>query len=137
MSAGDNTVIEGRTMSAELEIFLRPIDEMDTSQVVSEVACVAGVDLVHGPSIYQGAAHVGIVDDEVAIELFVGGHRLLDDNDMPFSSHPYELVFRPLDTTMEETQRSMERVYDGLKETGHYSMFAAFDVQYLLRGDVV
>lgn len=127
-------------MSEEVEVFLRPIVEMNRSQVVSEVARAAGVELRHGPDIYQGMAHVGVIDEGVKIELFVDVDYLIDDIGMPFSSHPYELDFRPFDAaiaTIEKAQRLMEPVYDRLKETGHYSMFATFDWQYPLRGDVV
>ncbi|WP_028928013.1 hypothetical protein [Pseudonocardia acaciae] len=126
-------------MSTEVEILLRPIEEMNRIQVVIEVARAAGVELRHGPDIYEGRAYVGIIDDDVAIELFPDDRHDPDDDtgDMPFSKHPYTVEFRPLNRSVEKAQRSMERVYDRLKETGHFSLFATFDWQYPLRGDIV
>ncbi|WP_028928014.1 hypothetical protein [Pseudonocardia acaciae] len=127
-------------MSTEIAVFLRPIVEMNRAQVVSEVARAAGVELRHGPDIYEGMAHVGVIDQGVKIELFVEVDYLVDDVGMPFSSHPYELDFRPFDAalaTIEQAQRLMEPVYDRLKETGLFSLFATYDGQYVLRSDIV
>lgn len=126
-------------MSAEVQILLRPLGEWGRESVVNEVADLVGTSLRSGPDIYEGRAYVGIIDDDVAVELFPDDRHDPDDDtgDMPFSKHPYTVEFRPLNRSVEKAQRSMERVYDRLKETGHYSLFATFDWQYPLRSDVV
>lgn len=121
-------------MATYVEIFLRPLRGQSTQSVVDEVSAVVGTALLGDPT-HQENSYVGMRDD-TAVELFVDhGHE--DDDDMPFSSHPYMLRFRTLTRDVERARAYMERSYAALKDSGKYSMFSTYDLQYLLESDVV
>jgi hypothetical protein len=121
-------------MATYVEIFLRPLHSQSIESVVSEVSSTVGAELVRD-SKYDGISYVGMCDG-VTVELFMD-HGFDDDNDMPFSGHPYMLRFRTLTMNVEEAQSCMEQSYEKLRQTGNYSMFSTYDVQHLLRSNVV
>lgn len=126
-------------MATYLEIFLRPLQERSIESVVDELSSKVGTPLSWSPDIYEGQAYVGLLNGRVAIELFADENDTETENlpGMPYSEHPHMLVFRKINTTLEAAQKVMEDVYDKLRVSGHYSLFATFDSQYLLKSDTV
>lgn len=121
-------------MATYVQIFLRPLRERSTQAVIDDVSRAAGTQLLDDP-VHHENSYVGMRED-TAVELFVD-HGFDDDDDMPFSSHPYMLRFRTLTRDVEHARAYMERSYTGLKNTGNYSMFSTYDLQDLLASDVV
>jgi hypothetical protein len=120
-------------MATYLEILLRPLESRPVRSVVDEVADSVETSLSREPG-YEDEAYVGIRDN-VAIELFVDhGHE--DDGDMPFATHPYMLRFRTLARDVDQARELMERAYSSLKNTGNYSLFSTYDLQYLIAADL-
>jgi len=116
-------------MATHVEIFLRPLVARSTQSVVDEVAALVGVPLPREPG-YEDEAYAGVCDD-IVVELFVG-HGYEDDDGMPFGSHPFMLRFRSLSRDADAAQVFLKKVYADLAKTGHYSLFATYDLQYRL-----
>lgn len=123
-------------MPTYVEIFLRPLRDRELDSLVTEVAGLAGVELRSGPEIYGGQVHAGVIGDSVAIEFWPDSSDLDDLAELPFSTHPYMIEFRPLGVSVDDARRAMDGLYELIKRTGNYSMFATFDAEHLLRTDV-
>ncbi|MFD2414993.1 hypothetical protein [Amycolatopsis pigmentata] len=121
-------------MATYVEIFLKPLRERSTQSVLDEISAVTQAPLDANPA-YEDEAYTGIRDD-VEVQVFVD-HGYEDDDDMPFSSHPYMLRFRTLTRDVDSARAHLERAYADLKKAGNYSMFSTYDLQYLLESDVV
>lgn len=119
-----------------MEIFLKPLQERNTKLVIDEISAIVGTELLRNRA-YQDETYTGVRGDEdIEVQLFVD-HGYEDDDDMPFSSHPYMLRFRTLARDVEHARAYMERSYAALKNTGNYSLFSTYDLQDLLESDVV
>ncbi|GDY34094.1 hypothetical protein [Gandjariella thermophila] len=121
-------------MATYVQIFLRPLQARSVQSVVDEVGRAVGTQLLGDPAHLENS-YVG-VRDGTSVELFVD-HGYEDDDDMPFSSHPYMLRFRTLKRDVADARAYMERTYAALKNTGNYSMFSTYDLQDLLHADTV
>jgi hypothetical protein len=105
--------------------------------LLADISTAVGVKLDPLPDRDDTSAYAEIIEDRVSVALYIdGSNHLLDEDGMPFSSHPHQVKIRPLDTE-EQLKTETDRIYSELKETGRYSMFSSFDLQYPLRRDIV
>ncbi|WP_410585730.1 hypothetical protein [Amycolatopsis sp. lyj-108] len=109
-------------MTAYHEIYLRPLGErFDVVVDLERILCVR-FDRTPWNGFVAGAS----IDGEVAIEVD-DDMRLENDGDIPFEDHPWMIVVRNFSRDHVAERQLADRIYQGLCETGRYSLFLTLD----------
>jgi hypothetical protein len=118
-------------MSTYHEIYLRPL-AADTD-LVADVENVLGVPFRRDlTSPYIGGAQV---DDDIVVEV-LEDMALDDDEGMPLSTHPWQVLVRSLGKNLENELAAATALFDGLAATGRYSLFLTLDAQVLIKSAI-
>jgi hypothetical protein len=114
------------------EIFLRSL-AADTD-VVADVEHVLAVPLRRDlESPYIGGAQVS---EDIVVEI-LEDMALEDDGGMPLSTHPGLIIVRSLSKDQESQLTAATTLFDGLRDTGRYSLFLSLDAQILDKSAIV
>jgi hypothetical protein len=127
---------KGGDVSTNYEIFLRPLS--DDADPVSDMEAAMGIQFDRAPKRGELSA-LGIVDTEAMIEV-IPDMNLEDDPslpDIPYEAHPWAVIVVDLDRNQERELALADRLYEGLRVTGNYSLVLTLDGQKLIKKAVV